>query len=608
MKIFDSPFSAIGTSIMAVAGGVAITVTGLAPIPASSKIGGEQGKIFTPSTTTPALRAATLTPQPLTLSATKPPTGESVLFGISHLPDIELGGELSLPSPTQPQNSPSSIVLWTTNLAPGLPPSPAARRETGVSQSVRATDNTDRTAQSIPPGNQQPPSSFQKTSALGNLNPSANPLLYPTKPSEVQVQLTKPITLQQALALAQRNNRDLQTATLTLERSQFALREAVAAEYPTLGLQTDLTRSDSANAELSTRSSPFGGQSLTSTTLNGALQLNYDVYTSGRRSATIRAAAEQARFDELDVERQSEQIRLDVTNAYYDLQQADAQVTIGEASVNEAQRSLRDAQLLERAGLGTEFDILRAQVQVSDANQTLTTARSQQSFARRRLVQLLSLAQTVEVKAADPIKPAGSWQLSLPQTIILALQNRAELQQQVARRNISEQQQIVALASERPQVNVFANYNLIDLYNDGTGPADGLSLGARLRWDFYDGGAARARAAQQRVNIAIAENQFADARNQVRLQVEQAYFNLNSNRENIQTAELALQQALRSLDLARLRFNAGVGNQTDVINAQSELTRARANRLQAIVDYNRSLASLQRAISNLSPRTVVNRR
>jgi OMF family outer membrane factor len=421
------------------------------------------------------------------------------------------------------------------------------------------------------------------------------------------VQLTKPITLQQALALAQRNNRDLQTAILTQERSQFALREAVAAEYPTLGLQTDVSRSDSANAELSNRRSPLGGQSLTSTTLNGVLALNYDVYTSGRRSATIRAAAEQARFDELDVERQSEQIRLDVTNAYYDLQQADAQVTIGEASVSEAQRSLRDAQLLERAGLGTEFDILRAQVQVSDANQTLTTARSQQSFARRRLVQLLSLAQTVEVKAADPIQPAGSWQLSLPQTIILALQNRAELQQQLARRNISQQQQIVALASERPQVNVFANYNLLDLYNDGTGPADGLSLGARLRWDFYDGGAARARAAQQRVNIAIAENQFADARNQVRLQVEQAYFNLNSNRENIQTAELALQQALRSLQLARLRFNAGVGNQTDVINAQSELTRARANRLQAIVDYNRSLASLQRAISNLSPRTVVNR-
>ena len=335
--------------------------------------------------------------------------------------------------------------------------------------------------------------------------------------------------------------------------------------------------------------------------------MNYDVYTSGRRSATIRAAAEQARFDELDVERQSEQIRLDVTNAYYDLQEADAQVEIAEAAVREAQRSLRDAQLLEQAGLGTRFDVLQAEVRLAQANQDLTTARSQQSIARRQLVQLLSLAQTVEVKAADPIQPAGSWQLSLPQTIILALQNRAELQQQLARRNISQQQQIVALASERPQVNVFANYNLLDLYNDGTGPADGLSLGARLRWDFYDGGAARARAAQQRVNIAIAENQFADARNQVRLQVEQAYFNLNSNRENIQTAELALQQALRSLQLARLRFNAGVGNQTDVINAQSELTRARANRLQAIVDYNRSLASLQRAISNLSPRTVVNR-
>jgi len=86
--------------------------------------------------------------------------------------------------------------------------------------------------------------------------------------------------------------------------------------------------------------------------------------------------------------------------------------------------------------------------------------------------------------------------------------------------------------------------------------------------------------------------------------VEQGFFNLNSSRENIQTASVALNQATKSLELARLRFNAGVGTQTDVINAQTELSRARGNRLRAIIDYNRGLASLQRAISNFSTNTL----
>jgi len=57
--------------------------------------------------------------------------------------------------------------------------------------------------------------------------------------------------------------------------------------------------------------------------------------------------------------------------------------------------------------------------------------------------------------------------------------------------------------------------------------------------------------------------------------------------------------ATESLRLARLRFQAGVGTQTDVINAQRSLTEARGNFLQAIIGYNQSLNQLQRAVSNL---------
>lgn len=441
----------------------------------------------------------------------------------------------------------------------------------------------------------------QETPVPEEFNPSANPLLFPTQTEEVQIQRTQPITLQQALELARRNNRELEVGKLTLERAQSALQEALAAEFPTAGVVADFSRSDSAQSELSNarQAQILGDQDTVSRSFNGAVQLSYDLYTAGRRSATIRAAEKQVRFQELDLERLSEQLRLNVTRAYYDLQQADAQVEISQAAVTDAARSLRDAQLLEQAGLGTQFDVLQAQVSLAGANQDLTRAISQQRISRRQIVRLLSLAQPVEVSAADPIETAGDWELSLEQSIILAYKNRAELEQQLVQRDISEQQRRIALAAVRPQATLSASYNILGVLDDDFGPADGFTLGARLQWNFFDGGAARARAQQERTNIAIAETRFADQRNQVRFDVEQAFFDLNANKENIQTATFALTQAQESLRLARLRFGAGVGTQADVITQQTELTRARGRRLTAILDYNRALAALQRAVTNL---------
>jgi OMF family outer membrane factor len=115
--------------------------------------------------------------------------------------------------------------------------------------------------------------------------------------------------------------------------------------------------------------------------------------------------------------------------------------------------------------------------------------------------------------------------------------------------------------------------------------------------NLFDGGSARARADQQTANIKIAETQFSDTRNQIRFQVEQAYAQLRTSLDQVQTANIALEQAREALRLARLRFQAGVGTQTDVIAAENDLTRAEGNSVQAILDYNRALATLQRSVT-----------
>nr|WP_202895838.1 TolC family protein [Iningainema tapete] len=443
----------------------------------------------------------------------------------------------------------------------------------------------------VPTKNDQPPS---------YLNPNPNPLQFPTKPDEVTVQGTQPITLAQALELARRNNRELQVALLTLERNRFALREAQASLLPSANLSSDLTRSGPGfSDQILPGSNPLDPTFRSSSTgFNASAQINYQIYTSGQRNANIRANEEQVRSSELDVERQSEEIRLNVTTQYYDLQQADEQVRINEAAVRNAQASLRDAQALERAGVGTRFAVLQSQVNLADAQQNLTNAISQQRITRRRLVTSLSLSQSVDISAADPVQLAGLWNQTLENSIVLAFQNRPELQQQLANRNINEQRRRLALAQLGPQISLVAGYSLQDTFDDSGSIIDNYSLGVRANLTLFDGGAARASANQRRADIRIAETQFAETRNQIRFQVEQAYSNLQSNLENIQTATAALDQARESLRLARLRFQAGVGTQTDVIDAENRLTQAEGRRVSAILDYNRALASLQRSVTS----------
>jgi outer membrane protein TolC len=434
------------------------------------------------------------------------------------------------------------------------------------------------------------------------LNPNPNPLNFPTKTEEVRVDEVVPITLEQAIEIARENNQTFKEARLNLNQAREQLQEALGAEFPTLSLQTSLERSTDATSEITVNQIPPRGQDGVTTDINAILQLNYNLYTGGQRSAQIELAESQVRTQELALEQAAEELRFNVTDAYYAVQQADSQVEIAEAAVADAEQSLRDAQLLEEAGLGTRFDVLQAEVQLANEEQELTSARSQQRISRRRLVQVLGLGQQIEVTAATAPEVAGTWDLSLEESIVRAFQNRSELQQQLEQRNIAEQNRTIALANIRPQVSLFTRYNVRSIIDDGsgtgTGTGDGLAIGAQLDWTFFDGGQSRARARQAEEDVAIAENRFDQTRNQIRREVEEEFFNLQSNQENIDTARVAVEQAEESLRLARLRFQAGVGTQTDVINAQSELTRARGNLLDAIIQYNRSLAALEQAVSN----------
>ncbi len=470
------------------------------------------------------------------------------------------------------------------------------------------------------PGSSTAPSS---TPELIRLNPNPDPLNLPTRPDEVKIDLSQPITLVQAVEIARRNNPQLQVIEQQLRQSRASLRQAQAALYPSINFQSSLGANESATLKIANQEAIKNFNSLPplqqallgspttvdtfSAPASASLQLSYNVFTAGQRDGSIKAAQEQVRNAELDLQRQLEQLRFDVTNNYYDIQQADALVRIAEAAVENSKISLRDAVARERAGLGTVFEVLQAEVQLANNQQQLTQALSQQATARRQLAQTLNVASDVNLSSADPIESIADWKLSLDESIALGFRNRVELSQQITQRNVALQQRRVALGNLGPQITLAATGTGADELTDSVSPDVGYAVNGQLSLILFDGGASKASAAQQEASAAIAEAQFASFRNLIRFQIEQAYYTLQSSQQNIQTNRVAVQQATEGLRLARLRFQAGVGTQLEVSNAETSLTQAQSNLLSATVDYNRAISALQRYVSGLplSPSTSI---
>jgi len=104
---------------------------------------------------------------------------------------------------------------------------------------------------------------------------------------------------------------------------------------------------------------------------------------------------------------------------------------------------------------------------------------------------------------------------------------------------------------------------------------------------------------QFKADQATAETRFEQDARQARFDVEESYINQRSRLQQIETATKAVGQATEALRLARLRLDAGVGTQLEVITAETDSTRAEVNRVRAVIGYNQSRANLERAISGL---------
>jgi OMF family outer membrane factor len=447
------------------------------------------------------------------------------------------------------------------------------------------------------------------------------PLALPVKPDQVRIRELRPLGLPEAETLAEVNNPNLKALGSRVEQAQSALRAAIARWYPTLSFTARNFPSYSGGERLPPVApapnpnppprelTPLTRSSISQ--MDTQLELSWALIDPARTPAiaAARDRYEKAKNDYLIGLRE---LRLQVAEAYFDLQKADEQVRIGQESVRASLVSLRDARARFQAGVATKLEVLEAETQLARDQQLLTNALlglsntgTGQAVARRNLASLLNLPQDVTPTAKDPSRPVGVWLPSLQESIVAAYTFREELDQLLLDVSIANSNANQALADVQPLLRIFNVVSAGRSYGysglspnepsvDYEGWSFDNSVGLSFSWTLFDGGRARAeyRAGKQRAQ----ENRFlfAEKREEIRRQVETNWYTLEQNNRNITTTSREVLSARESLRLARLRFQAGVTTQREVVDTQRDLTQAEVRWSNAIADYNISLARLRR--------------
>ena len=276
-------------------------------------------------------------------------------------------------------------------------------------------------------------------------------------------------------------------------------------------------------------------------------------------------------------------------------------IAVQEQSVHLLEIQLKDQQNRFEAGTVPRFNVLQAEVALSNQIPNLITAQNNYRISKLTLAKTIGLNFDPRRGENPPLEVVGQMpyiprDIALTSAIELGKQRRPFLKQ--ARANVLNQKE---------QVRATAGQLLPSITTTGGG--EWVSSPVNSSWHdiskgwiaqvqgsmpIWDSGQIFGQVQQQRALLSEAKITYDDDVRQVELEIQQAYSNFQQNRELIQSQEKNVEQAEEALRLAKARLDAGAGTQLDVLNAQVQLLTAQSTRLQALFGYNSSLAEFDR--------------
>jgi outer membrane protein len=413
----------------------------------------------------------------------------------------------------------------------------------------------------------------------------------PAQPSAVSP-TGKLLTIEDAVRIGLDNHPRIRSASERVGSQQAVLGQQMSAYYPTISMS---------NSYRTTQSSTNGGNDHAADAFSSQAIFNMTLYNFGKREGNVQAARETVEATKQDYETTNQDIILSIKQAYYVYLGAQALVNVRKDTVRSRELLVQQARGFYEVGTRARIDVARAEANLYTAQADLIAAENAVKVAWVTLRNAMGSPRLPEQPVAED-SPEIQFSMNLAGARDVAFDARTELKSFDAQRRASDQLIATARRGHLPDIIFDASYgrrHVSDQTPLNTFPLQPTwSVQLSLNIPIFDGFRTTNRVEETLHNYYNVKAQEEDRRQQIALEVEQSYLRVVETQERINATESAAKAAKENLDLARGRYEVGVGSIIEVTDAETLYTDAQTTYIRTIYDYKIADAQLARAMGD----------
>jgi outer membrane protein TolC len=399
--------------------------------------------------------------------------------------------------------------------------------------------------------------------------------------------------LDQAIDYALMNNPDVKQLTLEHERSQEQVTEALSGFYPQLTAQGSYVYLGTVPVvEFQGMQVPFGASENTSFSLS----LQQVLFSWGKIYNVYKISDIGEKIAELSLERKKQEVRYAVADAFYGILVLQEAVAVSRQDLTRLEDYEEVVRTRYRAGLVSQFELLRAQVQIANFKPVVIAAENNLALAREGFKLLLGLPQTENFTLSGELTVIEE-DFNLDELIETALRERIELKNVQHGLEIARLNRQIIRRTNLPTIVAGATYDYSKPYliaEDEWGSTVNFNIG--FQWPLFTGMNTYAKNRQATIAIQEAELAYETLSEAIVLEVKQGYLNLLAAREALATAEENVGQAEETFDIIETRYQRGLATNLEFTDAQLALRQAQLNYLTSLKSHYTSMAEIYKAI------------
>ncbi|MBE9503923.1 MAG: TolC family protein [Proteobacteria bacterium] len=402
------------------------------------------------------------------------------------------------------------------------------------------------------------------------------------------------LDLEQCLKIALENNQQILTARENIKNARAIIDENSASAYPELKASADYTRLGNID-EVN-----FGEQNFSFVPEDNYkldLNLSQKLY-SPKVFEAIKASKTYAKSVDMELEIVRQSIVSLVKESFYKFLLSKELLNIHKESVAQLKRQLDDVKKRFEAGFATDFDVLRAEVQLANAIPDLAKVKYGIEVAKASLSLILGLKHSTQINVVGELIPSHL-EITMEEALATALKKRPEFVHMDYTIETLERYAKVAKKEFSPTLRMHGNLSYAN---------DDVEIGQEAEWDYswsvgvtldykiFDGWERRSKVTQALIGVTNAKLDRAQLLNSISLEVKTAYSALTESQELILSQAKNIERAERAYDIARVGNSNGIITELQLLDAQLALTSARVNYSQAVHGFLIARARIEKAM------------